>query len=448
MKVPLFLVVPVLASALAAPLLHAEVIVARSATDVAFAFEKVPAPARDDAATKATFVLLDGQADGNGGALDVLHDGRIPGGADEPSANYFLKAGPEGGRLRVDLGAVTSVKEIATYSWHAGTRAPQVYRVYGADGTAPGFKESPEKGTDPLKSGWSDVATVDTRPKSGDVGGQYGVMIADRAKGTLGSFRFLLFELSSANEKIPFGQTFFSELDVIDAKAPAPVRIERIVKTFKSDDGKYTYTVDANIAPDLMEWAEKELIPVVREWYPKLVSLLPSEGYQAPATMHLQFKDDMKGTPAYAVGDRISLNAPWFRQNLKGEARGCVVHEMTHVVQNYWIADRVRDARRAPGWVTEGIPDYVRWFLYEPQSRGAEITARNVGQAKYSDSYRTSANFLDWVVRTKDKDLIRKLNAAARQGRYNEADWKTWTGSTLEELGAAWKKANEERLAK
>jgi hypothetical protein len=426
----------------------AEVAVGHSAVDDGFTFEKVPAPARDDAATRATFKLLDGQADGNGGSLDVLHDGRVPGGADEPAANFFLKPGPEGGRLWVDLGGVIAVKEIATYSWHGGPRAPQVYRVYAADGKASGFKELPGKGDDPLNCGWQSLATVDTRPKSGEPGGQYGVTISDPEKAVLGSWRYLLFELSSTNEKDRFAQTFFSELDVIDANAPAPTRIERIVKTFKSTDGRYTYTVDANIAPDLMEWAEKELVPVVREWYPKMAALLPSEGYQPPATVHLQFKDDMKGIPAYAAGDRISLNAPWFRQNLKGEAKGCVVHEMTHVVQNYWLADRVREAKRAPGWVTEGIPDYVRWFLYEPQSHGAVITARNVGQAKYSDSYRTSANFLDWVARTKDKDLIRKLNAAAREGRYHEEDWKTWTGLTLEELGAAWKKANEERLAK
>ncbi len=427
---------------------RAEVTVAHSAADEGFASGKVSAPALDDAAARAVFKLLEGQTDGNSGSLDVLHDGRVPKGADEPAANFFLKAGPEGGRLWVDLGAVIAVKDIATYSWHAGPRAPQVYRVYGADGKAAGFQQSPEKGTDPLKCGWSGVAEVDTRPKSGEVGGQYGVMISDQAKPTLGSFRYLLFELASADEKLPFAQTFFSELDVIDANAPAPSRIARIVKTFTSDDGKFTYTVDAGIAPDLMDWTENELIPVVREWYPKLVALLPSKDYQPPAKMFLQFKDDMKGVPAYAAGDRISLNAPWFRQNLKGEAKGCVVHEMTHVVQNYWIASRVKDAKRAPGWVTEGISDYVRWFLYEPQSRGAEITARNVDQAKYDDSYRVSANFLDWVVRTKDKDLIQKLNASAREGRYTEAGWKEWTGSTLEELGAAWKKANEERLAK
>jgi hypothetical protein len=28
--------------------------------------------------------------------------------------------------------------------------------------------------------------------------------------------------------------------------------------------------------------------------------------------------------------------------------------------------------KRTPGWVVEGIPDYIRWFLYEPQSHGAD----------------------------------------------------------------------------
>lgn len=422
----------------------AEVLVAHSAPDVGFAFEKILPPATNDAATQATFKLVAGEADANSGPLDVLHDGRIPRGGDDPRSNFFLKAGPEGGRLLVDLGSVISVKSLVTYSWHDGPRGPQVFRVYGSDGKSPGFKESPDKGADPLKSGWSNVATVDARPKSGDVGGQYAASVSGRGNALLGAYRYLLIDVASTNPQDRFAQTFFSELDVIDAKGPAPVRlqgIKRIMKSVKFANDKFTCTVDATIAPDLMEWTEKELLPVVEEWYPKMAAMLPSAGFQPPATIYLQYKDDMKGVPAYALGDRISLNAGWFRQNLKGESKGCVVHEMVHVVQNYWLADRVKDAKRAPGWVTEGIPDYIRWFLYEPQSRGAEVNARNVDRVHYNDSYRVTANFLDWVVTSKNKDLIQKLNAAAREGRYNEASWKEWTGMTLEELEAAWKKA-------
>src|SRR4029434_7805299 len=105
------------------------------------------------------------------------------------------------------------------------------------------------------------------------------------------------------------------------------------------------------------------------------------------------------------------------------------------------------NATRMPSWMVEGIPDYIRWFIYEPETKGAEITERNLARAKYDASYRVTGNFLDWVTRKYDKDLVRKLNAAARQGNYAESLWKDFTGKSLEELGAAWKKEHEERIA-
>ena len=76
---------------------------------------------------------------------------------------------------------------------------------------------------------------------------------------------------------------------------------------------------------------------------------------------------------------------------------------MTHVVQAY-----------QPGWLTEGIADYIRWFKYEPENKRPHP---NPDKAKYSDSYRTSAAFLNWATETFDKDLVVKINAACRQGR-------------------------------
>ena len=119
---------------------------------------------------------------------------------------------------------------------------------------------------------------------------------------------------------------------------------------------------------------------------------------------------------------------------------------MVHVVQNYWRPRRDRASSPTPGWLIEGIPDYIRWFLYEPQLKGAEITTGNLAGAKYDGSYRVSGNFLDWVTRTYDKEIIRKLNAAAREGRYTEELWKDLTGKTVKELGEEWKSFHEKRL--
>ncbi len=146
----------------------------------------------------------------------------------------------------------------------------------------------------------------------------------------------------------------------------------------------------------------------------------------------------MRGNPAYASGNVITLNTQWFRRELKREARGAVVHEMAHVVQSY--AQNRRNARSStPGWIVEGIPDYIRWFLYEPESKGAEIAERALATATHDASYRVTGNFFDFLTRTYDRDFIVKLNTAARLGRYDSHFWTETFGKSAPELEKEWK---------
>jgi len=212
--------------------------------------------------------------------------------------------------------------------------------------------------------------------------------------------------------------------------------------------GEYTITIDSSEAPDLCGWVETKLKPVVTEWYPKLVEMLPSEGYEAPKQFSITLDKDAKGV-AFAGGGKITCAVDWFRKNLEGEAVGAVVHEMVHIVQNYGWGRRNTpevERKRTPGWITEGIPDYIRWFLYEPETKGAEITQRNLARAKYDGNYRISVNFINWVVEKHDRDIVRKINAAARAAKYSDELWKEYTGKTVEELGAEWKEMHESRL--
>ncbi|MCB1131998.1 MAG: hypothetical protein KDN05_12770 [Verrucomicrobiae bacterium] len=411
-----------------------------------FRFGRIPAPALNDAASEAHLAMVDGRGDGNSGGLDVLTDGRLPANEDQPRANFFLAQGSEGGRLRMDLGKTADVLSIASYSWHRGGRAPQVYTLWGAAGSEPGFDDSPARGTDPRRAGWTPIAKVDTRKVKQD-GRQHAALVSDPAGRSLGTYRHLLFDIGKTDESDPFGHTFFSEIDVVTADRPEPDRCKPVVGTFATKDGKYRFVVDATKAPELLEWVEKELMPDVEEWYPKMVAMMPSKGYGAPDTVRMEFKDDMGGTPAYAMGNSLSLSIPFFRGQLQGEAKGCVIHELVHVIQSYGFARRVnRNPSPTPGWVTEGLADYVRWFLYEPEKQGARITRHNIGSARYDGSYRITANFFDWVVRKHHKDLLKDLNAAAREGRYDEKLWETWTGKTLQELGGEWIEANRKAL--
>jgi hypothetical protein len=198
---------------------HAEVTVTvdhnvGAAATTAFKFARVASPSRDDAAASAKVEVIAGTVDRNSAPIAALTDGRLPGNQDEPEANLFFRGDSWGGRVRLDLGSVIDIAAVNTYSWHPDTRAPQVYRLYASDGTDPHFNPAPGVKIDLSTCGWREIAFVDTRPKEGDGGGQYGVRIADTS-GSIGRYRYLIFDVYETESDDPWGQTFYSEIDVV-----------------------------------------------------------------------------------------------------------------------------------------------------------------------------------------------------------------------------------------
>ncbi len=182
-----------------------------------FKFAHVPSPSKSDAAENATVMLIAGTVDRNGGDLGALTDGALPVVENEPGANLFFNSDTWGGRFRIDLGAVIDVARVNTYSWHSDTRAPQLYYVYASHGTGPNFNPAPATKTDPTLCGWKLLAFVDTRPKEGEAGGQYGVSLDD-TNGALGRYRYLLFDVFESESDDAWGNTFYSEIDVVARK--------------------------------------------------------------------------------------------------------------------------------------------------------------------------------------------------------------------------------------
>jgi len=185
-----------------------------AAATTAFNFARVASPARDDLAASAKVEVIAGTVDRNSAPIAALTDGRLPGNEDEPEANLFFRGDSWGGRIRFDLGGTVDIAAVNTYSWHPDTRAPQVYRLYASDGTDPNFNPTPGVKVDLSTCGWREIAFVDTRPKEGEGGGQYGVSIADTS-GSLGRYRYLLFDVFETESDDPWGQTFYSEIDVV-----------------------------------------------------------------------------------------------------------------------------------------------------------------------------------------------------------------------------------------
>lgn len=183
------------------------------------------------------------------------------------------------------------------------------------------------------------------------------------------------------------------------------------------------FTVDVSDAPEMKEWAEKAA-RVCEQQYTMINEELKDDRFQPPRRVKMRLKK--MGGVAYAAGTQITGSAAYFKR--KPEDVGAMVHETVHVVQSYRV-------RGNPGWLVEGIADYVRFFKYEP----GKIGPINSSRARYDGSYRVTAAFLAYLTEKYDKDIVRKLNKMMREGEYKKEAFQKWTGKTLEQLGEEWR---------
>ena len=203
---------------------------------------------------------------------------------------------------------------------------------------------------------------------------------------------------------------------------------------FAGGSAKYDYVVDTSAAPELDQWMRTKMVPVARKWYSKLVEMFPSEGWEAAKTITFNFNAEEDTPPAYTCGDVVTFGRKWIAEN--PDDGGCGIHEIFHVVQDDYPDEKTF-------WLQEGIADYVRWYLYEPESHGCDMDLTS-DEVHYDGAYRESANFLDFVER-KYPGTVRELNALCRQGKYDEeAYWKKRTGKGVKELETEWKNQSKQ----
>ena len=392
-----------------------------AAANAAFKFKTVMAP-RPSAAVGATYTVIDGKPDDNSAPLDILHDGKVPDEEDKPDANFFFSDGEEGGRLLIDLGKVIPVKEVDTYSWHANDRAPQVYKLYGSDGTGDKFVAQSHRPQDPAQSGWKLLATVDTRTKFGKAGGQYAVSVTD-ALGIVGSYRYLILDTTRTETDDDFGNTFFSEIDVIDRDAPGaaakPVATRPTKETTAFDRDGLNLVI-TNDAPGFDPKEQTRLIDTFFTVYPKMMAEYNKD---APKSVTIAIDSSYHGVAATGA-DVIHCNPDWFRRN--PEDIDVITHEGMHVVQQY--------KRGGPGWLTEGLADYAR-AKFGVNNPNAHWTLPDYKEGQsYTDAYRVTARFLLWLEKHVKPGLAVTLDKAMRDGTYTPDIWKQQTGKTLDEL--------------
>lgn len=184
--------------------------------------------------------------------------------------------------------------------------------------------------------------------------------------------------------------------------------------------GAPVVSVDTAAAPDLEEWG-KNAKALMEQWYPMVWGLLGTQDAKPMSTIKVTFqlKQD---APAYATGGGIFVSVPWVRAH--PDDFGMMIHEMTHLVQAY------PGSRSTPGWLVEGIADYIRWWRYEPEAPRPKITEKN----KYTDSYRVTAFFLAYLTHKYDHGLVQKLDKAMKERRYTDTLFTDSTGKKLDEL--------------
>ena len=128
------------------------------------------------------------------------------------------------------------------------------------------------------------------------------------------------------------------------------------------------FRMDATKVPEMAQWAEKNVRRPVEKWADNVVTLL--DGKDATWTngvveLVLETGEGGNVAPAWACGGKIFLNMKW-ATSCPQEAAGACVHEFAHVVQDYGPRDcRAIPYANTPGWLVEGIADWVRWFNYE-----------------------------------------------------------------------------------
>lgn len=180
-------------------------------------------------------------------------------------------------------------------------------------------------------------------------------------------------------------------------------------------------TTDISDRPDAAAWAEKAK-GIVSEWFPVVWQLMGTEGQTPPKELKIYFKQTLN-VPAYAQGGSLYINGEWIQKH--PDDFGMMIHELTHIIQNY------HGQGERPGWLVEGIADYIRWWRYEP---GADPTKINPLKNSYHDSYRITGMFLNWISNHYNKGIVPRLDKALRDGSYTDALFKDLTGKDLDTL--------------
>ena len=213
---------------------------------------------------------------------------------------------------------------------------------------------------------------------------------------------------------------FLSSSMACMANNPVAVKLADEVKTIKK--GRYTLVFECK-APLFSQATSQKLIDTYFKVYPKLV-----KKYNKKATKIVTFiiDPDYDGV-AGTSNDRVVFSSKYMTSH--PDDIDVVTHETMHIVQSYGGKSGM------PGWLTEGIADYVR-YAYGVDNSGAGWSLPKFSEKQsYKNSYRITARFLVWLEKSGHKGIVKKLDQAGRDKTYdNGAIWEKLAGKTIDEL--------------
>lgn len=188
-----------------------------------------------------------------------------------------------------------------------------------------------------------------------------------------------------------------------------------------------TYT---NQDPTLDPKFEEEFKSIINEVYPKMMN-----DFNKDARTDLAIKiDTAYDGVAYAHNGQVVVASQWLHK--KPEDTDLMTHEVMHIIQSY-------PNNAGPGWLTEGIADYVRYkYGVDNEKAGWSLTPFNEKQ-HYTNAYRITARFLVWISQNYDENLVPKMDKNLRAKTYTDELWKEYTGHTVDELWEEYSKNPE-----
>lgn len=192
--------------------------------------------------------------------------------------------------------------------------------------------------------------------------------------------------------------------------------------------GKLTLVFTCKSA-DFSEETNQKLIQTFFKVYPELVK---AYNKKSPETVTFIIDPEYDGVAATS-NDQVVFSVKYMTSHPNDI--DVVTHEVMHIVQAYG------EESGMPGWLTEGIADYVRYaYGVDNAGSGWKLPEFSNNQ-NFQNSYRITARFLAWMEKSGYKGIVKKLDQAGRDKTYeNGAIWKKLTGKSIDELWADYAK--------